>query len=142
MEALSRSAPMARGTDARRWLLLAALSAVAPQQARARAAVAEEWVNLTVYRTTPINYTGLTDMDSGDARGDVYFGLAQLLLPPLCEADPDFLWCEVRLCELRPAPRPPAAVSDRSPTHARAHTHAFLPAPAGRPRPGGRHPRA
>lgn len=55
-----------------------------------------DWHNVTVYRTTPSNYTGLTNMDSGDARGDVYFGLAQLLLPQLCVADPGFLWCQNR----------------------------------------------
>jgi hypothetical protein len=35
-------------------------------------------------------------MDSGDANGDVYFGLAQLVLPQLCVEDPGFLWCQNR----------------------------------------------
>ena len=51
------------------------------------------WVNLTVYRTTPINYTGITNMDSGNAAGDAMFGLNQLLLPVLCPLEPDFTWC-------------------------------------------------
>ena len=41
-------------------------------------------LNLTIYRVTPINYTGVTNMDTGDAAGDVMFGLNQLLLPQLC----------------------------------------------------------
>jgi hypothetical protein len=59
-------------------------------------ATASSWVNVTVYRTTPINYTGLTNMDSGDARGDVMFGMSQLLLPQLCAVEPSFLWCQNR----------------------------------------------
>ena len=35
-------------------------------------------------------------MDTGDAAGDTYFGLSQLLLPQLCAVEPDFLWCENR----------------------------------------------
>ena len=53
-------------------------------------------VNITAYRLTPINYTGITNMDTADARGDVLFGLLQLLLPQLCAVDPDFLWCANR----------------------------------------------
>jgi hypothetical protein len=30
--------------------------------------------NLTVYRITPQNYTGVRNMDTGDAAGDVFFG--------------------------------------------------------------------
>ena len=41
-------------------------------------------------------YTGLTNMDSGDARGDAYFGLSQLVLPQLCALEPSFLWCANR----------------------------------------------
>ena len=48
--------------------------------------------NVTVYRLTPINYTGVTNMDTGDAAGDVMFGLNQLLLPQLCPLEPDFTW--------------------------------------------------
>ena len=54
------------------------------------------WKNHTVYRVTPINYTGITNMDSGDAKGDVMFGLSQLLLPVLCPSAPDFTWCANR----------------------------------------------
>jgi hypothetical protein len=32
-------------------------------------------VNFTTYRVTPITYPGVTNMDSGDAAGDVMFGL-------------------------------------------------------------------
>ena len=32
-------------------------------------------VNLTLYRITPRNYTGITDLDTGDAAGDAFFGL-------------------------------------------------------------------
>jgi len=35
-------------------------------------------------------------MDTGDAAGDVMFGLNQLLLPQLCPAEPDFTWCANR----------------------------------------------
>ena len=31
-------------------------------------------VNFTTYRVTPITYPGVTNMDSGDAAGDVMFG--------------------------------------------------------------------
>ena len=40
--------------------------------------------NLTVYRITPRNYTGLTDMDTGDVGGDAFFGLYELGYPLLC----------------------------------------------------------
>jgi len=53
-------------------------------------------VNFSTYRVTPITYPGVTNMDSGDAAGDVMFGLEQLLLPQLCLTDPSFLWCENR----------------------------------------------
>lgn len=56
----------------------------------------ESWTNLTVYRTTPVNYTGLTNMDSGNSAGDAVFGLSQLLLPVMCPSVPDFQWCENR----------------------------------------------
>ena len=42
------------------------------------AAVAADWTNVTVYRTTPINYTGVANMDTGDSGGDAMFGLNQL----------------------------------------------------------------
>ena len=86
------------------------------------AAAAARWTNITVYRTTPMNYTGLTNMDSGDAGGDATFGLSQvrsappersalllpdahpryslstfqLLLPVMCPDVPNFQWCENR----------------------------------------------
>lgn len=55
---------------------LVVLGALAPSAART--------VNLTVYRITPRNYTGLRDMDSGDAAGDAFFGLYELSFPILC----------------------------------------------------------
>jgi hypothetical protein len=58
--------------------------------ALASAAAAE---TLTTYRITPLNYTGLTDMDSGDAAGDAFFGLFELVFPILCRDDPTFLDC-------------------------------------------------
>jgi hypothetical protein len=36
--------------------------------------------------------TGLTNVDSGDAKGDTLFGLSNLLLPQLCAVKPTFLW--------------------------------------------------
>lgn len=43
--------------------------------------------NLTVYRITPQNYTGVENMNTGDAAGDAFFGLYELAIPILC-ADP------------------------------------------------------
>lgn len=40
--------------------------------------------SMTVYRITPRNYTGLTNLDSGNARGDVFFGIYELAIPELC----------------------------------------------------------
>ena len=40
--------------------------------------------NITVYRITPRNYTGLTDLDTGDAAGDAFFGLYEKAAPALC----------------------------------------------------------
>ena len=45
--------------------------------------------NLTVYRITPRNYSGVTNMDTGDAAGDAFFGLYELSFPVLC-ANPGF----------------------------------------------------
>eukprot|EP00656_Telonema_subtile_P048366 TRINITY_DN5749_c0_g1_i1.p1 TRINITY_DN5749_c0_g1~~TRINITY_DN5749_c0_g1_i1.p1 ORF type:complete len:267 (-),score=47.51 TRINITY_DN5749_c0_g1_i1:157-957(-) len=57
---------------------------------------AKPTTNITIYRLTPINYTGVTNMDTGDAAGDVMFGLNQLLLPQLCPQEPSFVWCANR----------------------------------------------
>ena len=54
------------------------------------------WTSNVVYRVTPVNYTGLVNMDSSNAAGDVMFGLNQLLLPFMCPLKPDFLWCQNR----------------------------------------------
>jgi len=42
--------------------------------------------NITVYRITPRNYTGMTNLDTGDARGDVFFGIYELSIPELCKS--------------------------------------------------------
>ena len=41
-------------------------------------------VNLTLYRITPRNYTGIADLDTGDAAGDVFFGLFEKSAPVVC----------------------------------------------------------
>mmetsp|Transcript_17758 Transcript_17758/g.41180 ORF Transcript_17758/g.41180 Transcript_17758/m.41180 type:complete len:418 (+) Transcript_17758:64-1317(+) len=46
--------------------------------------VAAETVNLTVYRVTPRNYTGVAGFDTGDAAGDVFFGLYEKIAPVVC----------------------------------------------------------
>jgi hypothetical protein len=40
--------------------------------------------NLTVYRITPRNYSGLVNLDTGDAAGDAFFGLYEKAAPVLC----------------------------------------------------------
>lgn len=42
--------------------------------------------NITVYRITPRNYTGMTNFDTGDAQGDVFFGIYELGIPELCQS--------------------------------------------------------
>eukprot|EP00754_Rhynchopus_humris_P032231 Rhum_TRINITY_DN15390_c0_g1::Rhum_TRINITY_DN15390_c0_g1_i10::g.154186::m.154186 len=74
---------------------LAAALLVGAASAHARQSAAS-WPQTTVYRVTPINYTGLVNMDSSDAAGDVMFGLNQLALPFLCAYEPDFIWCDNR----------------------------------------------
>lgn len=56
-------------------------AAVAALAAPATAGV----VNLTLYRVTPRNYTGLDNLNTGDAAGDAYFGLYALNTPLLCK---------------------------------------------------------
>ena len=51
-------------------------------------------VVFTTYRITPRNYSGLANVDSGNAAGDVYFGLYELALPIICENDPSLINCE------------------------------------------------
>ena len=41
-------------------------------------------VNLTVYRITPRNYTGVSNLDTGDAAGDAFFGLYEKSAPVVC----------------------------------------------------------
>eukprot|EP01065_Artemidia_motanka_P043694 TRINITY_DN6096_c1_g1_i1.p1 TRINITY_DN6096_c1_g1~~TRINITY_DN6096_c1_g1_i1.p1 ORF type:complete len:418 (+),score=120.14 TRINITY_DN6096_c1_g1_i1:55-1254(+) len=40
--------------------------------------------NMTVYRITPRNYSGVANMDTGDAAGDAFFGLLELSAPLVC----------------------------------------------------------
>ena len=51
-------------------------------------------VNLTLYRITPRNYTGIADLDTGDAAGDAYFGLYEKSAPVVCRGiiDPHVVW--------------------------------------------------
>lgn len=51
----------------------------------ATSAVHAEVRNLTVYRVTPQNYSGLTNMNSADAAGDLLFGLYEFALPVVCD---------------------------------------------------------
>ena len=44
--------------------------------------------NLTVYHINQINYTGLANMNSGDAAGDLFFFLRSATWPVECEKDP------------------------------------------------------
>jgi hypothetical protein len=39
---------------------------------------------ITVYRITPRNYTGIRNFDTGDAGGDSFFGLYELATPIIC----------------------------------------------------------
>ena len=41
-------------------------------------------VNLTLYRVTPRNYTGIADLNTGDAAGDAFFGLYEKSAPVKC----------------------------------------------------------
>lgn len=46
--------------------------------------VAAAPLNLTVFRITPRNYTGLSNLDTGDAAGDAFFGLYEKSAPLAC----------------------------------------------------------
>ncbi len=50
-------------------------------------------INFTVYRITPRNYTGLTNLDTGDAPGDAFFGLYEKAEPVVCLDDQRDLLC-------------------------------------------------
>ena len=49
--------------------------------------------NLTVTRYTPRDVPGLSNKDSGDAAGDLYFGLEELVTPMHCRLDPSYFKC-------------------------------------------------
>ena len=65
------------------------------QQARPPATRPTGTANITVYRVSPSNYTGLTNMNSGDAGGDIAFGLWSLMFPMMCRSggDDDNIGC-------------------------------------------------
>ena len=63
------------------WLAVLAMAAVA-------AAAPNPTQNLTVFRVTPHNYSGLANMNSGDAAGDAYFALYELTFPLYCRQMP------------------------------------------------------
>jgi hypothetical protein len=44
--------------------------------------------NITVYRVTPTNLTGVADRDTGDDAGDVFFSLYEAILPVYCPQNP------------------------------------------------------
>jgi hypothetical protein len=73
-------------------LLAAALLAVAAAAA-AIAPAPRTTQNLTVYRVTPHNYSGLANMNSGDAAGDAYFALYELTFPLYCKQMPNDSSC-------------------------------------------------
>ena len=53
--------------------------------------------NITVYRATPLRYPGLADKNSGDAAGDLKFGLWELMMPMECRMehrDPNAIGCQ------------------------------------------------
>lgn len=50
--------------------------------------------NITVFRLTPDHVTGLLDKDSGDAAGDVYFGLEEKITPMHCRHEPGYYKCQ------------------------------------------------
>lgn len=58
-------------------------------------------VNLTVYRITPRNYTGIADLDTGDAAGDAFFGMYEKSAPVKCR-DWDPRLGSSALCENSP----------------------------------------
>ena len=75
----------------------AALATLALAEERSAPSAWENSTSMTVYRVTPIDKPGLSDMDSADGAGDVYFGLSQLLLPYACsDGGGNSLWCANR----------------------------------------------
>jgi len=65
--------------------LISALTAAAAVEAPSVRSGARSSVNLTLYRITPRNYTGIQNLDTGDAAGDAFFGLFELGFPLLCQ---------------------------------------------------------
>ena len=44
--------------------------------------------NITVYRVTPVNLTGIADRNTGDAAGDIFFTLYVAIAPVYCRTNP------------------------------------------------------
>lgn len=45
-----------------------------------------------VYRITPRNYTGLTNLDSGNSRGDVFFGIYEVSVCDCIRTDAELVF--------------------------------------------------
>ena len=68
-------------------MLLAAAAVILLPAAAHGKGVGADWINLTVYRKTPLNYTrSVRNMNTGDPAGDLWCG-------PYCSARP----CPARL---------------------------------------------
>ena len=67
-----------------------------PNSSSSSSSSSSNWTNITVYRITPIQDRGVTNMNTADAAGDVYFGFSQLLLPYMCAAGGHGTWCNNR----------------------------------------------
>jgi hypothetical protein len=66
-------------------VLLSPASLAAVAVAAAGVAVARaNATSVTLYRITPRNYTGITNLDTGDAAGDAFFGLYEMSAPVVC----------------------------------------------------------
>ena len=69
-------------------LLLAQASALTSTGAVATATPRRATKNMTLYRVTPTNLTGVADRNTGDAAGDVFFTLYEAILPVYCPQNP------------------------------------------------------
>jgi len=58
--------------------------------------------NLTVYRITPRNYTGVADLDTGDSAGDAFFGLYEMSAPVVCNESTSTQGASGLLCSNEP----------------------------------------
>jgi hypothetical protein len=65
--------------------------------AYAAASVAATRENLTLYRVTPQNVTGIAEKDTADAAGDLYFQLYQLTFPLYCQQNQQDASCHTTI---------------------------------------------